>query len=237
MEETYQDIYQLVGKIFFAFTGFTLLFGFTRIKEFHRNNILFFIYLVTTFIYNSIEQFFLWSVNIHTDWWLPWLNKYKIIDTNFLALYGRLIDIAFLIPFYIGVLELKPKRNWLGVNWLLFFSCMLIAIYIDGWRNYGTVNSIINRSLLIILPLAYIWKLNSQLPSLSLWKNPYFLISFGILLPNLLSIVMSFIGDKLSATDYVLFIKVSLFRLLVSFIGQILFIRAFMFSKFEKFLV
>lgn len=236
MEEKYEQLYNIVGDITFVFFAITILFGVFKWKSLGINITRFFYYTFAVFVYNGIEQIFIWSVKIYTSWWIPWLNKFSITDTNFMALYGRLIDIAFLLPFYFLILELNPRKNWRIAYWALLLICILIAIYIDGWRNYGTVNSIINRGLLIILPMAYFWKLYRQLPSLSLWKNPYFLISLGLLIPNLLSIVMSFIGDKLSATDYVLFIKVSLFRNFVSLIGQLLFIRAFLFARFEKFL-
>jgi hypothetical protein len=236
METKFEFIYQVVGKIFFLFTLIVILCGLIRFKALNYSLKIFLTYLFLTFIYNGIEQLFLWSVNAHTEKWLPILNKFKITDTNFLALYGRLIDIAILAPFYIFILEFKRKKMWILGAICLFIFCIVIAIYVDGWRNYGTINSLINRSLLILLPLTYLWKLIKKTQQLSFWKNPYFLISLGILIPNLFSIIMSFIGNKLASTDYVLFIKVSLFRLFVSFFGQLLFIRAFLYAKLAKFL-
>ncbi|MBO0950291.1 hypothetical protein [Fibrella forsythiae] len=211
-ENTYNSLYVQSGTVLLVLRIGLLLLGAWRWRLLTDELRIFWYYLLASFGSNLLEQGFIWSVNNQTDFWLPYLEKYKIGDTNFLSILPRLLDYIFLGPFYARLLT-GQLANW--IRWTsiaLIFTAIGVYIWIDGFRSFGAVNALMNRVYLIVLPLLHLWLIYRSLPALSLWKNSYFLISLGLLTANIFSFYLSLFGHKLNETDGIRFLQLSLLR-------------------------
>jgi hypothetical protein len=194
------------------------------------------LYLAILFLAEFIDIGFVWVVNNYTNDVLPYLQKFKISDTNFLAIIHRLPDYVFVGWIFSYAIK-DPLGNYLKkISWGLIPIAILIYFFVDGYTTYGTVNAILNRTYLVVVPVIYFWYLFNSPPHLSLWKNSFFLFGLGLFVPNLVGLVMSFVGEKLNQTDYVSFVKISLFRNVLTIMAQFLFALAFYYAHFTKFL-
>ncbi len=90
---------------------------------------------------------------------------------------------------------------------------------------------------LISMPMIYLFFLAKMPSHIPLSKIPYFWISVGILLVNLLSLFFSTTGNKLYLTDYVLYSKFLISRNAVSVLAQFIFAYAFYQAKYAKYLI
>lgn len=194
-------------------------------------------YLLAIICSNLLTLFFIWFVSNYQDISLPYLKKFQITDTNFLGINSILIDYIFVgWIFSFALSEPWASRVKWG-SWGLIPLAILVYFFVDGFRAYGTVNAILNRGYLVVVPALYFWYLFNSTPNLSLWQNPFFLFGLGLFVPNLFGFIMSFVGDKLNETDYVAFVKVSIFRNCLTILAQFFFAYAFYQARYAKYLV
>ena len=194
-------------------------------------------YLLAMICSNLLTLFVIWFVGYYREFSIPYLKKFQITDTNFLGINSILIDYIFVGWIFSYALK-APISQWLKkVSWGLIPVAILVYFFVDGFRTYGTVNAIINRVYLVAVPALYFWHLFRSVPNLSLWRNSFFLFGLGLFVPSLIGLMMSFIGDKLNQTDYVAFVKVSIFRNVLTILAQFVFAFAFYQAKYVKFLL
>ena len=237
IEQLHSHYLKSFGEAATAFMVLPLAMAVIYRKNLTKPLKLVFLYLLILFFYNFSESLFVWLVNTYTNFILPYLKKFNISDTNFIAIIGRLIDYIFVGWIFSYALK-APISQWLKkVSWGLIPLAILVYFFVDGFRTYGTVNAIINRVYLVAVPALYFWHLFRSVPNLSLWRNSFFLFGLGIFIPSLIGLMMSFIGDKLNQTDYVAFVKLSIFRNVLTILAQFVFAFAFYQAKYVKFLL
>ena len=71
--------------------------------------------------------------------------------------------------------------------------------------------------------------------SLPVRHNPYFWLSLGVIIPNLLGVFFFLIGDAVHQEDYKLFTALSSFKNGFLILGQLLMGIGFWFAPFSKF--
>lgn len=237
LENYYNEIYIRVGYVILIFILLPILIGILRWRYLNTSLRIFFWYLLSVFSYNILEHGFVWSVNEHTKAWEPFLVMFDIEDTNFLNVISRLLDYVFLGWFY-SVISEGSFGVWVKrVTILIFVLAAFVYFFVDGFRSYGNVNALLNRVYLVTLTVLYLWSLFRSNTMLNLWRNSYFLISIGLLFPNLFGLFLSFVGDKINQTDFVLFVKISLLRNAFTAIGLLLFCLAFKNARYTKFIL
>jgi len=195
-------------------------------------------FLIAIIISNLFNEVLYWSfLEYYNSFWKSILMSLNIGDTHFLNIIGRLIDYIFVG--WIFSFTLKEPLSWRlkHISWGLIPVAILVYFFVDGFRTYGTVNAILNRVYLVAVPMLYFWYLFNSPPNLSLWRNSFFLFGLGLSVSNLFGIIMSFVGDKLNETDYVAFVKVSIFRNCLTILAQFVFAYAFYQAKYAKYLL
>lgn len=234
----YSDLLIIIGKVVTGSSFLPIVIAIWKKNSFIKPIKLIAIYLLALIGSNLIEQAFIWSSGEHYYiFWKPILDTLQITNTNFLNIIGRLIDYIFVG--WIFSFGFKPPldKQIKQISWGLIPLAILVYFFVDGFRTYGTVNAILNRTYLVAVPVLYFWNLFNSSPHLSLWRNPFFLFGLGLFLPNLVGLMMSFIGDKLNETDYVAFVKISIFRNCLTILAQFLFAYAFYQARYAKYLV
>jgi hypothetical protein len=237
-EQEYNDLLLLAGKITTAIrlipiVIFIVMWQRKINKPIKRMGL----YLIAMICSNWFGDALYWSFNKYYNvFWKPILTSLEIGDTNFLNIIGRLIDYIFVGWIFSFAIKDPLGNNLKKISWSLIPIAILIYFFVDGFRTYGTVNAILNRTYLVVVPVIYFWYLFNSPPHLSLWRNSFFLFGLGLFVPNLVGLVMSFVGEKLNQTDYVSFVKLSLFRNGLTIMAQFLFALAFYYAHFTKFL-
>jgi hypothetical protein len=234
--EFYNNLLKYFGKITNYFSFLPIIIMFWKRIYLTKPTKLFLIYLIALILSNMLEQMFIWLANNYTAQLLPYLKQYSISDTNFLNIFNRLPDYIFVGWIFSFAIK-DPLGNYLKkISWGLVPLVIFIYFFVDGFTTYGTFNSALSRIYLVVVPVIYFWYLFNSPPHLSLWKNSFFLFGLGLFVPNLVGLFMSFVGDKLYQTDYVSFVKLSLFRNGLTIMAQFLFALAFYYAHFTKFL-
>ena len=168
------------------------------------------------------------------DVYWEFMKKFEIKDTNFFNITYRFACLFFIGSFYDRVTN-NSKKFPISIKVFSLLLCIFsifIYLFIDGFRNYGTFNAILIRVFQIGLSLFYIRRITQIRLSKSVFRNPIFLISLGILLPSTVTLIMSFIGDGLHDSNFVLYVEAVMFRNVVGFAGDILF--AFSFYMYTR---
>jgi len=232
----YSDLLIYFGKIITLSSFIPLLLAMWKRKVLIKPIKLMALYLLALIGSNLLEQGFIWSTGkYYYTFWKPILDALQITDTNFLNVIGRLIDYIFVgWVFSFALSEPWASRVKWG-SWVLIPLAILIYFFVDGFRAYGTVNAILNRGYLVVVPALYFWHLFNSPPNLTLWQNPFFLFGLGLFVPNLFGFIMSFVGDKLNETDYLTFVKVSIFRNCLTILAQFFFAYAFYQARYAKY--
>ena len=109
-------------------------------------------------------------------------------------------------------------------------------LFIEGYLVYGVFNPTADAVFAFALPLiylGYLYRLDTMVP---LSKNPYFWISLGLVVPNLISLIFHFVGNKLLETDFILFAKLTIAKNGITVIGHILIAIGFYYARYVNFL-
>ncbi|AXE19109.1 hypothetical protein DR864_15800 [Runella rosea] len=185
----------------------------------------------------SFELLFIEVVTRYQDFWVPYLNKWQISDTNFLQITSQLPTFLLIGWFYSSLLSTYEKKAY-NIVWLISIGLALTAVinylFIEGFRVHGTLNPLMLSLFLISIPMIYLFFLAKTPFGIPLSKTPYFWISVGILLVNLLSLFFSTTGNKLYLTDYVLYAKFLIARNAISVLAQFIFAYAFYQAKYAR---
>lgn len=233
---------QYYNQLLIFFDGISLLFWliplpfiYLRWKWLNRPMKLFGLYLILLFFLHIAEQIHIWVVLKNDPYW-EFMKMLRINDTNFFNVFYRLTGFFFLGMFYNILLNEKTKIYlFKKLIWLLCICVLLICFFVDGYNQFGTFNAILHRAFLTILPLLCIKKLSESKLHNSIWKNSFFLISLGLLIPTILSLFMSFLGSGLQQDNFILYVKTVIFRKLVGLGGEVLFALAFINYKSTRY--
>lgn len=196
-----------------------------KIKELR----IFTIYLILILFIDSIISFSADIVRNYYSFFENFLLKFKIDNTHFLTIFHYLTEILFLGLYFSKILK---NKNIVSITIIYFISAILIYFYFDDYHKFGTVNSNLLNLFDIILPITYInyfFKSKLKIKPLS---NINFLISLGILMPNLINLVFSFFAENLHFNNFPLYVKIKLATNFIDILGYSLF--AFAFIKLKK---
>lgn len=235
-ETFYNNLYDHIGVVLLCLRIALVCLGIWQWKRLNVPLRVFWYYLLAVLGANLLDRAFIWSVNTHTDAWRPYLTRYAITNTNFLAITHRLVDYVFLSWFYSLILPLRWSGGVRRVGWALVAVALFVYIWVDGFQSYGTINSVFSQAFAVALPLLHLWFLYQLLPELNLWKNAYFLISLGLLIENLLGVFVSFVAGKLNYTDGTSFLLLMMSRHLLTVTGLALYAYAFYQARYVRFL-
>jgi hypothetical protein len=189
-------------------------------------------YLATRFFLNLMMEVFIWGVVNYHDFWKPILTLYKIENTLFFNILFYLSNYIFLGIFYRKLMNKKIYQICLKILIpLICIASVVIFILIDGYQNFGSVGPFMNGIYICALPIIYLWYLFiEQRKDISVYKNPYFWISIGLLIPHGIDLLFLLIANNLYNENFVLYCKSHIARNCFEIIAQLLFAMAFYFS-------
>jgi hypothetical protein len=233
-EQYYNQFVILFDGISLFFWLIPLPFIWLYWKELNKPLKLFGAYLFTLFFWHIIEQIHIYTV-LKNDFYWEIMKGLDLRDTNFLGITYRLTTLLFLNVFYQYTFD--KTNSYLFLEKPIFiiscFVCISIYFYVDGYKEYGTVNSTLIRSYLIVLPTIAIYKLAKVQLNNTIWKNPIFLINMGLLVPNIFMLLMSFLGSDLHKSNFILFAQSGVIRNILSLLGELLFVMAYRNHRYQ----
>ncbi len=226
----------LSGKIALLSTIIPIVFALLKWKLLTRGLKIFLRYIILYVLLNSLDFIYVYLVDNYTSFFESWLiiTGYSLF---FLLILYQLNNFLTLGHFFSYLLKERAygKKIW-GLS--VFLSLLAILAYIleKGWKNYGTIGPSAEAIYLFIVPLFYLWYLSRATHSIPSLKNPYFLISLGLALPNLIGSFLYFTGDFIQAENFCLFARLSITKNCFYILAQFLFVLAFWRAHFTKYI-
>jgi hypothetical protein len=197
----------------------------------------FFRFFFISFCIHVFMQLFIWTVGNYRPYFLPYMNKWNIRDTNFISILSYLNNFAFLGAFYVSTFKsLQLARIVKIISIALFFIALLNYFYIEDFRAYSFFNASASALFCFIIPLLHLWYVFSTDTTVPIYKNSYFWVGLGMVIPNILGLFLNFTGNKIYATDVVLYFKLSITRYYFVIFSHALIAYAYYLSRFTKYL-
>lgn len=236
LEKQYNDILTQSGQFTTAATYFTLVVAVFRVRYFNKTMWVFFAYIVATIFVYTLEAVFIWSVKNYTSFWLPYLKRFDITDTNFLEILSTLKSIILIAWFYKILLTEKWGKSigYVGIMMTLF--AIIDYILITGYKASGNLMPTLVGFFLIITPMLYLWQLYRRDSRISIYKIPYFWFSIALVIANLLGLFFYFVSEKMYETDFILYVKLSIARNVVTILRYLVFAYGFWLAKYVRFI-
>ncbi len=235
-QDYYNDLLTKAGQFMTVFMGFMLIISFLKFRHFNKPVWVFFGYLVATISSNLIEQAFIWSVNTHTQFWMPFLNRFDISDTHFLQILSTLKNFLLIGWFYSLLLDKKSGNYLWYLSVGLSIFCIIDYVWITGYKAPGVIMPTIVGFFVVLVPMIYLWFLYNRDNKISIYKIPYFWFSMALIVAHLLGLLFYAVGEKVYKTDFILFVKISAVRNLVTALRHCVFAYGFWLAKYLRFL-
>jgi hypothetical protein len=235
-EEYYNNILIQFGQFTTASTFITFVAAIFRIKYFNKPLWVFFIYVLATILSYALEQAFIWSVNAHTDFWLPYLKRFDIGDTHFLQIISTLKNFIFLGWAYSLLLAGELGKFVKYFSLFLALLAIIDYLFITGYKAPGVLMPTVVGFFMVSLPMLYLWFLYHKNNRISIYKIPYFWFSIALVIAHLLGLIFYFMGEKVYKTDFILFVKISIVRNFITIIRSSVFAYGFWMAKYVRFL-
>jgi hypothetical protein len=229
LEKQYNDILTQFGQFTTAATYVTLVVAVFRIRYFNKAMWVFFAYIVATIFIYTLEATFIWAVKNYTAFWLPYLKRFDISDTNFLEILSTLKSIILIAWFY-KILLAEKWGMYLGyVCIIMTIFAIVDYIWITGYKTSGMLMPTLVGFFLVIFPMLYLWQLYKRDNRISIYKIPFFWLSIALVIAN-------FVSEKMYETDFILFVKFSVARNVVTILRYFVFAYGFWQAKYLRFL-
>ena len=138
----YNSLFVLYAKIATATMIFPIIVAIFYWKNLVKPLKLFLYYIIAELFVAIILQLFIWAVDNYTDFLLPFLQQFKIGNTNFIGIFAYLNHFILLGLFYCCIF-----KNNLIVKWIRIISLLLIFIslfdyfFITGFREYSFIQA------------------------------------------------------------------------------------------------
>jgi hypothetical protein len=232
----YNDLLIFYGRIALSTLIIPIIMGLWQGRVMNRPLRFFLFYLASGLTIALLEQLFIWSTTKYYPTLKPYLDYWKIEDTNFYQILYYLKNFALLGWFY-SLLLPNSVSIWVKrVSIFLLFAALINYLFIEGYLVFGVFNPIADAVFCFVLPLIYLGFLYQKDSIVPLSKNPYFWISLGMVVPNLLNLIFQFIGNQLLETDFILFAKLTIGKNGITVIGHILLAIGFYYARYVKFM-
>jgi hypothetical protein len=182
-------------------------------------------------------QILYWGINYFKQTFKPILKALDITSMDFTSIFAQLNNFGLLGLYFSLVIPNKNVSIFIKrISVILFFGSILNYLFIEGYKNQSVYNSTSSNIFCFLLPCIHLWYIYREDIKVPLARNPYFWISFGLVIPNLLGLITSFIERKLNETDWTLFFKVEIIYSLVQIIGYLIVAIGFYYARYTKYM-
>lgn len=210
MNNFYNDLLILSGKYTTWIDLVPILVGIFYFKRIDLALKWFLYYKICILGINISEQLLIWGCRNYSNFKLFVNNTCNISNTFFINIFIRLSVYIFLGYFFSLILSKSIGDLINKTSISLFFIAIFICVYIDGFHTFGTVNAILCSIYILLCCFAYLQKSVSIHLKISLFKNPYFLISVSLFLSVLLGLLLSLFSESLQKYNFAIFVKLSI---------------------------
>lgn len=198
---------------------------------------IFLTYKVTSLIVNLIEHSFIWYATAYYESIKDKLAYFGIQSTNFLAIFYHVLVFIFIGKFYRLLLgKVNHGKTILWISRSLLVLVIVNYLFIEGYKEYGKFNHAAAAIFMFGSATYYLYHLYKSNLSLPVSRNPYFWISVGIILPNLIGIFLHFVGDYLEDEDYYFFTALTSFKNIFLIISHLLAAIGFYYAPYTRFI-
>jgi hypothetical protein len=231
------DIFILFSKITVMIMVIPIITAVINRKYLNKPLKIFLLYLIFALFFNLLEQFLVWYATKYIAVVRPYLDYWAIGDTSFLSILQYINDFVFLGLFYHIILGRNPYGKWVGwVSLMLLIACLTNYLFIEGYNVVGIFNPTADAIFIFSIAAFYLWHLYRTHLMLPLQKNPYFWISFGLIVPHVIGFFLSLVGDIASKEDFGLFVVMSVVRNCFLILAQVLFAIGFWQARYAQYL-
>ncbi len=197
----------------------------------------FFRFQLASFCINLFMQLFIWTIGHYRPFFVPYMDKWDIHDTNFISILSYLNNFALLGAYY--VIVIKSERLSKSIKWLsiaLFIAALINYLFIEGFRVYSFFNATASALYCFIIPLLHFWFVFKTDTDVPIYRNSYFWLGLGLIIPNVIGLFLHFTGNKLYATDVVMYFKLSIVKYYFVMLAQVLIAIGFYYARYTKYL-
>lgn len=187
-----------------------VIIGLWKWKDLNQPMKKFSIYLLVFFLINIFDLVYVLTAERYLEFFEPWLAFTNFTLTFSLIAYQ--LNTFILLGLFFTYLFPKPSDKMIIKVVSVGLAILVVITYIleQGWRNYGIIGPISEAGFCFIIPLIYLWHLSRRHLGIPLYKNPYFLISLGLILPNLIGFILFLLGNFILEHQPILFYQLSL---------------------------
>jgi hypothetical protein len=165
-------------------------------------------------------------------------NHFGIQDFNFTAPLNYLIKFIFLSLFFRDLFQNPLKKRFFQylMYALVLFELVMVFVF-KSYQGYDSLSSTVKNVFILGSTGLFMYKLyRADSHGITLYKNPYFWLTLGLMLPALAEIFLEFIFTKLYQTDLLSFYKLYLVRNASQIVGFTLLIVGVWQAKYLRFL-
>jgi hypothetical protein len=206
-------------------------------KKINRSQRIFLYYLIGAFVIAFLARVFVWSTGAYKDFWMPYLNKWNLHDSNFISIAAYLFNFGLLGWYFSSVFDSERIQKKIKiVSAILFVFAIIDNFFIHDWRAYNSDVATASAIYCALLPLIHLGSVYRTLTEITVQKNPYFWIDLGFIVPNVLGLFLHFVGDTLFETDKILYYQISIVKYCFVIIAQFFFAYNFYLARLTKYL-
>ena len=195
-------------------------------------------YCVINLLSALLLRLIYWLVGNFKDFFIPILKRFEITDMSFMAILAHLNN--FILLGWYFILVFNSNRVSILVRFLyLFFTITSIInyLFIEGFNVHSIYNSIASAVFCFAFSSLHLWYIFNDTDSkVPLLKNPYYWISLGLLVPNIMNTFMYLVGKKLEETDSSMFLLSNIFSDILQILGYIFVAIGFYYARYTKYL-
>ncbi len=194
-------------------------------------------YILVCFLFAALLQGFIWGTSAYYDTCKPYMDSWKIHNTNFLIILSTIQIFWFLARYTEGIFKNTEWRNVIRkLSIGLLIASLVDYFFVGDFREISTFSTSIAALFTIIVPFLHSWQLFNTYTNVVLYKNSYFWFNLGLIVPALLGLFMDLVGENLYAADRILFLQISILSYVILFLGQLFFCIGFYYARFTKYL-
>jgi hypothetical protein len=233
----YNKLYILSAKILIGLQLIPIIVGLLRYSILNKPLRIFLTYSIVFFILDFLVQILIYLVYNNYDYFSPMVSYWQLKDFSFTSIFFYIIDFIFIGWFFYLVFKPLIFANY--VKWIsiiLLVAVILNFLFFGGYKSLGVFNPTIVAIYNFAIPCIFMWYLFIQDSKIAISKNPYFWINLKLIIPNLITLILHFIGDKIEKTDSILFSQISLAKNGIWLLGLIFVTIGFYYARYTKYM-
>ena len=227
----------VVAQITIGISTIPILVALYRKSYLNKALWVFLTYKILSLAVNLAEQFFIWYATKHYESLAPYLNYFGIGDTNFIGILYHILVFVFIGKYYRLLLgKINYGNVVLWISYALLLAVSINYFFIEGYRVYGKFNHVAVAVFMAGSATFYLYHLYRSNLALPIARNPYFWISIGIILPNLIGIFLFITGGAFHQEDYRFFTILTSFKNIFLIFGHVLVAIGFYHAPYTRFI-